>query len=147
MGSKTDAFEVAILAHIFHNTAIANIGDAAGLPVAATEGNLYVALFTTTPTESTAGTEATFTGYARQPVPRNSGGTGWKITGSTINNDAVISFGPCTGGSETILGLGIMTAVTGGDLLYWAAVDNSRDVVSGVTLEFAADTAIIVTED
>ena len=75
MGSKTDAFETDVLEHIFQNVAIANIGDATGLP-AGTAGSLYIALFTTTPTDSTAGTECAFGAYARQAVARASGAGG-----------------------------------------------------------------------
>ena len=55
MGSKTNAFEASVLNHIFANAAISNIGDASGLP-AGTEGSLFIALFTATPSDSTAGT-------------------------------------------------------------------------------------------
>ena len=143
MGSKTNAFETSVLNHIFANAAISNIGDASGLP-AGTEGSLYIALFTATPSDSTAGTEATFGAYARQAVART--GTAWTISGNNCSNAAAVTFPECTSGSETINGFGIMTAITGGDLLYWAAVDTPRAVATGVTLEFAIG-AIDVTED
>ena len=145
MGSKTDAFETDILEHIFNNVAIANIGDATGLP-AGTQGSLYIALFTTTPTDSTAGTECVFGAYARQAVARTTGAGGWTVSGNNASNFSAVTFPECTSGSETVNGFGIMTAVTAGDLLYWAAVDTPRAVATGVTVEFAAG-AIDVNED
>jgi hypothetical protein len=143
MGSKTDAFETDVLEHIFQNLAIANIGDGAGLP-AGTAGSLYVALFTTTPTDSTAGTECAFGAYARVAVARSAGG--WTVAGNNCSNTAAVTFAECTSGSETVNGFGIMTALTAGDLLYWAAVDTPRAVATGVTVEFAIG-AIDVNED
>lgn len=142
-GSKSNAFETSMLNHIFNNVAISNIGDATGLP-AGTAGSLYVALFTVNPTDSTAGTEATFGAYARQAVARSAGG--WTVAGNNASNTAAVTFPECTSGSETITGFAIMTAVTAGDLLYWGNVDTSRAVATGVTLEFAIG-AIDVTED
>lgn len=145
MGSKTDAFETDILEHIFQNVAISNIGDASGLP-AGTAGSLYIALFTTTPSDSTAGTECAFGAYARQAVSRASGAGGWTISGNNCSNTSAVTFPECTSGSETVNGFGIMTALTSGDLLYWAAVDTPRAVATGVTVEFAAG-ALDVNED
>lgn len=144
MSSKTNAFETSFLNHIFNNAAIANIGDAPGLPAAATAGSLYIALFTVNPTETGGGTEATFGAYARQAVARSAGG--WTVSGNQASNTAAITFPEATSGSETITGFAIMTAVSGGDMLFFAPVGTSRAVSTGVTLEFAAG-AITITED
>lgn len=143
-GSKTNAFETDILGLIFNNTALANIGNAGGLQPSGAAGSLFIALFTANPSDSAAGTEATFGGYARQAVARTAGG--WTIVGNNASNAAAVTFPECTSGSETITGFGIMTAVTGGDLLFWSDVDTSRAVATGVTLEFAIG-AIDVNED
>lgn len=143
-GSKSNAFETSLLGLIFNNTDVANIGDTPGLQNSATEGSLYIALFTVNPTDSTAGTEATYGAYARQAVPRNI--SNWTVSGNLATNTNAVTFPECTSGSETITGFGIMTAVSAGDLLYWGNVDTSRAVATGVTLEFAAG-AIDVTED
>lgn len=142
--SKSNAFETSVLNHVFNNAAIANIGDASGLPAAATAGSLYVALYTVAPTDSTAGTEATFGSYARQAVARSAGG--WTVSGNQASNTAAITFPQATSGSETIVAFSIMTASSGGDMLYYAAVGTNRAVSTGVTLEFAAG-ALTVTED
>ena len=144
MSSKTNAFETSFLNHIFQNAAIANIGDGPGLPAAATVGDLYVALFTTSPTETGGGTEATFGAYARQAVARTSGG--WTVSGNQASNTAAVTFAECTSGSETINGFAIMTAAASGDMLFYSDVGTPRAVSTGVTLEFAIG-AITITED
>ena len=55
--SKSNSFETSLLQHIFNNTAIANVGDATGLPASATAGSLWVSLHTADPGE--AGTQST----------------------------------------------------------------------------------------
>lgn len=54
MGSKSNTFENLELLHVFQNADIANVGDAAGLQNAATEGSLYVALCTSATVASDA---------------------------------------------------------------------------------------------
>lgn len=142
--SKTNTFETDFLEHVFQNLAIANVGDASGLPAAATAGSLYVALYTVAPTDSTAGTEATFGSYARQAVARSAGG--WTVSGNQVSNTAAITFPQATSGSETITSFSIMTASSGGDMLFYGTLGTSRAVSTGVTLEFAAG-ALTVTED
>ena len=141
--SKTNLAETAYLSLFFDNTAWANIGNAGGLPVSTADGNLYMALFTVDPTESTAGTEAVFGAYARQAISRTNGFT---VSGNNATNAAIVSYPECTSGSETVTGWGLMSAVTGGDLLYFGALGTSRLVNTGVTVQFAAG-AINFNED
>ena len=101
------------------------------MPAAATEGSLWVALFTTTPSDSTAGTEAAYTGYARVAVARNS--SNWTVSGNNCSNTNAITFPEATAGSETENGFGILTAASGGDLLFWGALDASLAVSAGIT--------------
>lgn len=138
--SATNAFETALLQHIFQNAAIANIGDATGLPGAATAGSLFVSLHTADPGEAGNQTtsEATYTGYARQGVVRS--GSGWTVTGANVSNAAAISFGPCTSGTNTITHFGIGTASSGtGNLLFKGALGAGITVTtsSNATQTFA----------
>ena len=140
--SKSNGFETSLLNHIFNNAAISNIGDAAGLP-AGTQGSLFVALYTSDPTDADTGTEATYGSYARQGVIRSS--AGWTVAGDTVSNAALIQFPEGSSGPQTITHFGIRTAVTAGDLLYHGSVGTSRTADTGVTLEFAIGT-LTVTE-
>jgi hypothetical protein len=133
----TDYLEGEILDHLFLNQAIANIGDASGLPAAATPGNFYIALFTADPGETGSQVnEATFTGYARVAVPRS--GVGFSRAGNVISNAATVAFAEATAGSETITHFAVMDASTSGNVLLTSALGTSRLVNAGTTLEFAA---------
>ena len=138
-GSKTDAFETAILELIFENADLAGIGDGTGLQGAGTPGNFYIALFTGDPTESGGVTnEATYTGYARKAIVRGSGT--WTTAGGATENTAAITFDPCSGGNNSITHFGICKAGTESveDLIYHGDLDSTLVVSDGVTPEFAA---------
>ena len=117
-GSKSNAFENALLLLLFQNTAIANIGNVAGLQPSGVAGSFYLALFTTAPSDAAPGTEASYTGYARLGVVRSA--AGWDVTNNVASNNAALDFNECTAGNETIVGIGLMTALSGGDMLLWS---------------------------
>jgi hypothetical protein len=138
--SATNAFETALLQHIFQNADIALIGDATGLRGATTAGSLFVSLHTADPGEAGAQntSEAAYTGYARQAVARS--GAGWTVTGNNAANAAAITFGPCTAGTATVTHFGIGTASSGaGSLLFKGALGASISVStsSNATQTFA----------
>jgi hypothetical protein len=121
--SKSNSFETSLLNHIFNNAAIANVGDATGLPASATAGSLHVSLHTADPGE--AGTQSTsetvYTNYARIAVARSA--AGWTVSGNTVSNTAAINFATCGATGSTLLYWGIGTAATGtGVLLYRGAL-------------------------
>ena len=144
--SKSNAFETSLLNHIFKNLVIANIGDATGLPAAATAGSLYVALHTADPGET--GTqivsEATYTSYARVAVVR---GAGWTVAGNQVSNAAATAFPVCTAGTNTITHFSIGTASSGaGNLLYSGSITPSLAVSIGITPNFPIG-SLVITED
>lgn len=104
MSSKSNTFENRNLLLWFNNTNIANIGDATGLRGSTAAGNLFVRLCTsaTVCDDSTVGTEANYTGYVARgvAVPRTS--AGWTVAGNNASNTSAITFGQCTGGTNTI---------------------------------------------
>lgn len=136
--SMSNAFEDDVLRHIFHNLAIANLGDASGLQPSAVAGNLYVALHTADPGEGgdQSTNEATFTSYARVGVIRSA--AGWTLANPAITNAALIAFAECTGGTNTITHVSIGVASAGATrLIVSAALAVSRAVSNGVTVQFA----------
>lgn len=144
--SKSDAFESALLALIFQNTNIANVGDATGLRGAAAAGQLFVALHTADPGE--AGTQTTnevaYTGYARVGLARSSGG--FTITGNSVSPAANVNFPACTAGSATATHFSIGVASTGaGMVLYKGAISPAIAIAAGVTPQLT--TATVITED
>jgi hypothetical protein len=86
---------------------------------------VYVALFTTDPTDAGSGTEVTGGSYARTSVtfaaPSN---------GVTTNN-ADVTFPTCTSSWGVVTHLGIYDALTTGNLLYHTPLDSSKTVDSG----------------
>lgn len=139
--SATNAFETALLQHIFQNADIALIGDATGLRGSTTAGSLYVSLHTADPGEAGSQTtsETTYTGYARIAVARSAGG--WTVSGANVSNAAVVGpFGPCTVGTATLTHFGVGTAASGaGSLLFKGALGASISVTtsSNATQTFA----------
>lgn len=135
--SATNAFETAILNHIFTNAAIANVGDTSGLQPSATAGNLYISLHTADPGETGSQTtsEIAYTSYARVAVARN--GSAWTVSGNSASNAAQVSFPTCTGGSGTATHFGIGTASSStGNLLFSGALTSSLAISNGITPAF-----------
>jgi len=131
-GSLTDVFEKAVLNYLFRN---------ASLGLDAT--NLWVAAFTTTPTDSTTGTEVSGGSYARVAVVRTGAGFDAASGASpgTTQNTAAITFPTATADWGTITGFGICISLAGAlstDLLAWGSLTASRTVSNGGTLSFAA---------
>jgi len=91
---------------------------------------LYLALYSTNPTDADTGTEASYDGYQRQAVtftaPQLTGGT------AVIQNSAQIQFGVVPTSSGTIAYAGLKTASTGGDLIYYGALAATYQLNQGV---------------
>lgn len=146
-GSKSDTWEQAVLDHLFLNVAVSLVGDATGLPAAATAGSLYISLHTADPGETGDQTtsETAYTGYARVAVARS--GAGWSRSGSTVTNVAVVDSPKCTaspGGAITHFGIGTSSAGAG-KLLYSADLTASIVMSVGVIPRAEAG-AISITE-
>lgn len=139
-GSLKNAAETALLNLIFNNTDWAGIGDAGGLQNSASAGDLYIALFTSAPSDSAQGTECSYGGYARKAVARS--GAGWTISGNNASNTAAITFDPCSSGSETAVAFAICKAGTTGvdDAIIWGDITTPASglaISTGITPNFA----------
>ena len=132
MATRTNYFNQAALDHVYLNAAITNIGDAAGLPAAATAGNLYMALLV-------SGTETAYTSYARQPIARV---TEFSRTGNVITNVLQVNFPTSTGAGETTCNqVAIYDRVTGGEQLHLQTLEytitttiNHKPIIEAETL-------------
>jgi len=133
--SKHNDFENDILSLFYTATAVANLADnAASAPFT----NIYIALHTGDPGE--AGTQATseaaYTGYARVPVARTTGG--WTVSSGICDNDAAITFGQSSDGPESETYFSSGTVSSGATkILHSGALDATLVVNSGITPEFA----------
>ena len=105
-----------------------------GTPTTAT---VYLALFTTDPTDANTGTEVSTGAYARQAIAFDAAAAG------VTQNTALESF-TATGASwGSITHIGIYDAATIGNLLYHASMTTARTINDGDTLEFAAGSVTV----
>lgn len=141
--SATNTFENSLLAHIFTNNDIANVGDATGLRGSSSAGSLYLSLHTSDPGEAGDQTtnETSYTSYARVAVARS--GSGFTVSGNSVSPASTVSFPACTGSTATITHFGIGTAASGaGVLLFKGAVSPNISVSTGVTPQLTTSTAV-----
>lgn len=137
-----NGFQSDLIALLFGNTAIAQIGSVAGLQPSSAAGSFFVALHTATP--GAAGTQATneaaYTGYARVAVARAISAS-WTQTGSSptqVANTAAVIFPACTAGSETETYFSIGYQTSGATrILVFGALTASLAVSAGITPSFA----------
>ena len=73
----------------------------------------YAALYSTTPTANTAGTELTGNGYSRQSITFASAANG------VVTSNSSVTFTNSTAAWPTIVAFGITDASTSGNLLYY----------------------------
>jgi hypothetical protein len=86
---------------------------------------IYLALYTTDPTDADTGTEVSGTSYARQTITMGAPSNG------VSTNSAAIEF-PAAGGSwGTVTYIGIRDALTTGNLLYHTPLDASKTIATG----------------
>lgn len=148
--SFSDYFENAVLAHVFQNLDIVNLGDAAGLVPSAVEGDVYVALHTASPGEAGDQTtnEVSYTSYARVAVQRKP--IAWSVVGNTVTNIAAVQFPTSTGGTATAthFSVGVDNGLTLGvhNIICYGALPSPLTITSGVQPQFAAG-ALVITLD
>lgn len=86
---------------------------------------VYLALYTTDPTDADTGTEVSGGSYARQSITFGAPSNG------VSTNSAAIEFPQATGSWGTITHVGIRDALTTGNLLYHTPLDASKTIASG----------------
>ncbi len=141
--SATNAFETAILEHIFTNNDVANIGDATGLRGSSSAGSLYLSLHTSDPGEAgnQSTNECTYGSYARVAVARS--GAGFTVSGNSASLAANADFPTATSGTETATHFGVGTTSSGtGSLLFKGAISPNISISSGVTPRLTTSTAV-----
>jgi hypothetical protein len=86
---------------------------------------VYLALYTTDPTDADTGTECTGTSYARQSITFGAPSNG------VSTNSAAIEYPQAGGAWGTITHIGIRDASTAGNLLYHTPLDASKTIATG----------------
>jgi hypothetical protein len=120
MGSMSDQFEIDLLKCISGQSPAGVFGT----NVLTT----FYAAFTTLPTESSAGVEASFGGYARVAVT----GTVAVPSAGAMPSNVIVNFPAKTDvGTVTIVGIGIMSALTSGTRMFQADLrDNAGNIIT-----------------
>lgn len=142
-GSLRDGHETKMLQHYFQNADVANIGDGTGLRGSSTPGSFFIALYTAAPTDSSPGTECTYTGYARIAVARSA--AGFDVAGNNVSNAGVVTFGEMTaGGPQTALAFAICEADVEAvdDQIVWGDITSPGGglvINNGIIPEFQAN--------
>ena len=93
---------------------------------------VYVALFTTDPTDAASGTEVTGGSYARTSV------TFAAPSGGASASNADCTFPTCTSTWGTVSHIGIFDASTAGNLLYHTPLDTSKTIETGDIFKIAS---------
>ena len=103
--------------------------------------NLYLGLFLSNPGDTgTAGTEVSYTGYARQPITFSApAAVSGATSGMVLSNSAVITFPESTTSSSvTAQYIGVFDAATGGNMYLYGQLDTPLVIQSGVSPVFRA---------
>lgn len=93
---------------------------------------VYVALYTSAPSDAGGGTEVSGGSYARQAVDFDA------ASGGATNPDADVEFPTATASWGTVTHVGLFDASTSGNLLMWGALAQSKAVGSGDTFVIPA---------
>ena len=122
MAGFSDYLEDKVLDHVFG-------GAAYTAPT-----TLYVALYTVIPSDTGGGTEVTGGSYARQTATFTVSGT----SPTTATNAAAIEYPTATADYGTVVAVGVLDALTGGNLLAYAGLDVNKVVSDGDVFRFDA---------
>jgi hypothetical protein len=139
-GGKGATFDNDLLLLILNGVGIGGIADnTATSPLT----QLYMSLHTADPgaTGGQSTSEAAYTGYARQTVPRTS--SGFTVASGQATLTASVNFPTATGGSETETWAAVGTFATGaGKILYRGPITPSLSVTTGVAPQLTTGTTI-----
>jgi hypothetical protein len=92
---------------------------------------VYVALYTSDPTDADTGTEVSGTNYARQSVTFGSPSNG------ASTNSAAVEFPQAGSSWGTVAYIGIRDASTAGNLLFHTPLDASKTIATGDVFRIA----------
>jgi len=92
---------------------------------------VYLGLYTSDPTDANTGTEVSGGSYARQAITFGAPSNG------VTTNTAAIEFPQATGSWGTVGWIGIMDALTTGNLLYHTPLGASKTIASGDIFKIA----------
>ncbi len=147
MAAWSDTAENKLVDWFFRAQAIGLVGATAGAGTG--PANLYVGLLTAAPSDSTAGTEVSGNAYARVPIVSSlanwagTQGAGTTVvssgnSGTTSNNNVVTFPTPTPSGWGTVGWSAVYDSLSGGNLLFWAALTIAKVINAGDAVTFPA---------
>jgi hypothetical protein len=92
----------------------------------------FVGLYTSNPDEGNTGTEVSGGSYARQVLSVTT------ASGGVVTSDTDITFPQATGNWGTITHIGILDALTSGNLLMYTALTTSKTIETGDILKISS---------
>lgn len=93
---------------------------------------VYLALYTSNPTDAKTGTEVTGGAYARQEITFNAPSNGTAVSATDV------TFPVASASWGTVTHIGIMDAATAGNLLYHGTLTNTKTIAVDDQLKIAA---------
>jgi hypothetical protein len=93
---------------------------------------VYVGLYTSNPGEGNTGTEVSGNSYARKSATFGSPSDG------VCTNSASVEFDQATGSWGTISHVGLLDAITSGNLLFYTDITTSKTIETGDIFKIAA---------
>lgn len=97
--------------------------------------SIWVALYTAAPSDSSSGTEVTGGSYSRKQITFSA------ATNGTIANNTNIEFTSMP--ACTVVAVGILTANTAGDLLFWSTLTTNRVLLANDTIRINSGALVV----
>ena len=110
MSAASDYLEDKILEHTL------------GISAFTAPSTVYLALFTSDPTDAGTGTEVSTGGYTRQTISFAA------VSGGSVSSNADITFGPATADYGTVGWIGVYDSSSAGNLLYHGSLSASKTI-------------------
>lgn len=120
MAEFSDYLEDKILDHVLRNVSYTS------------PTTTYVGLFTSDPTDAGSGTEVSGGSYARQPLSVSA------ASGGIVTSSADVTFPQATANWGTISHIGILDALTSGNLLMHTPLTTSKTIEEGDILKVSS---------
>jgi hypothetical protein len=117
MAEFSDYLENKVLDHVLRNVSYSS------------PTTVYVGLYTSNPTDTNSGTEVTGGSYARQSLSVTTASAG------VVTSSADVTFPQCTASWGSVGFIGILDAVTSGNLLMHTALTTAKTIDSGDILK------------
>ena len=117
MAEFSDYLENKVLDHVLRNTSYTS------------PTTVFVGLYTSNPTDTNSGTDVTGGSYARQALSVTTASAG------IVTSSADVTFPQCTASWGSVGFIGILDAVTSGNLLMHTALTTAKTIDSGDILK------------